>query len=366
MNIAVVTFNTDAQHMTGIIAGPIYLWQTLNAQEGVTADLIATHPKGENDLDIVQYPNANECIPEYLNKYDFIIFATPGYRINDVDSVTEPMYTEMLTGLTTPFGITINAETDYQTYPKIIWDELTSHPYYRVLFLNAEESHNDFTQILPKDGTYIEFNFMIPMSLKEVVKNAVAKMNEPNRIISTARWIPIKRVAELVDLAPKFKENGIELLVAGDRRTYFYYRDILANHPEDWTDLGSFNLEDLPEMLKNVKYHYGMMFLKRITKKRTALRHRLELVTLEALMHGCLPVLCDQLAPSWIGSTGPSAIVLNKDEMDRLPDIIASISPEEYVSRVKTFYNEVRINIWSKYQDAFIPTLQKVIDSYAE
>ena len=141
--------------------------------------------------------------------------------------------------------------------------------------------------------------------------------------------------------------------------TYFYSKDILQTNVGCWTDLGSFMPSDLPDLLKDSKYHYDFVFVKRQNRNRR-MRGRLELVTIEALMNGCVPVLCDQSVPTWIGSKGDSAIVLPKEDLCKLPDIISEISEEEYLLRVRNFYDEVKEYIWNKYGDEIIPTFKRL------
>lgn len=350
MKIALVTFSTDNRNMAGIITAPYYLYQMLNkVGPNGQADLVVLHEAGKHDInpDLFRYMKEGETKSGVLNKYDFIIFMTPGYLIKKKDDkLGEDIYGDMLDDLHKPFAIVINEERDGQLY--FHFNEFIDHPCYRLLMLNSENMHEDFEYLLPKSGQWFEFNFTMPLDINEILNCAVSKMNDKNILVNTQRWVPRKRIKELIDITPDLAHHGIQTDIWGDRKVYFYYRDLINHNTEYWNDCGGFNPDQLPSILTNKKYLYNFVYVARESKNRK-MRGRLELVTMEGLKYGVLPILCSQTTPSWVGSKGRSAIVLDKDNLVDLPDIISNISNEEWLRRIKVFYAEVNEFIIANY-----------------
>lgn len=352
MRIALVTFSTDDRNMAGIITAPYYFYQMLNKVDPYShADLVVLHEAGKHDIDpeLFRYMKEGETKSGVLNEYDFIIFMTPGYLIKKKDDQLDAdIYGEMLDDLHKPFAIVINEERDGQLY--FHFNEFIDHPYYSLLMLNSENMHEDFEYLLPKSGRWFEFNFTMPLDIKSILNSAVAKMSDKNILVNTQRWVPRKRIKELIDITPDLASHGIQTDIWGDRKVYFYYRDLINHNTEYWNDFGGFSPDQLPSILKDKKYLYNFVYVARESKNRK-MRGRLELVTMEGLSQGVLPVLCSQTTPSWVGSKGKSAIVLDKDKLVDLPEIISNISNEEWLRRLKMFYAEVDEFIVRRYPD---------------
>lgn len=360
MKIGLVTFSTDKRNMAGIITAPLYFEKTLN--EFCEAQIISLQEESKYSVypEIIRYMKPEEKKADILNEYDFIIFMTPGYLIKKKDDDPDKiMYSDMLDDLTTPFAIVINEERDGQLY--FHFNEFIEHPYYSLLILNSEDMHEDFDYLYPKSGAWFELNFTIPMSRDDIFSHMVEYMSRENTLVNTQRWVPRKRIAELINITPELSAKGIDTYIYGDRKVYFYYKDLVNRNTEFWHDGGGFIPEQLPEILKPMKYLYNFVYVARESKHRK-MRGRLELVTIEGLMNGVLPVLCSQTVPSWIGSKGKSAIVLDKDDLGKLPDILSSISNEEWSERFTNFYDEVQDNIYKKYFK-FIELLEELCNS---
>jgi len=358
MKIGIVTFNTDKRNMAGIITAPLYMSQLLNTYSKFDVDIVSTKPKTKHDLDGIKYPDATTSVGEFLNYYDFLIFSTPGFLFKKKDMVDYNVYDYIFDELETPFSIVINEERDGQLYNH--FDEFTKHDNYCLLMLNSEDMHLDFEYLLPRNGQYFEFNYIsLIKSKEEILDLAEEKLHSTNRsIISTSRWVNRKRVLELAQISKDLHCTGIETFIAGDRKTYFYFKEVLTTNVEFWTDLKPFMPEDLEALLKPHMFHYDFVYVKRESKNRK-MRGRLELVTIEALNSGCLPVLCSQSVPSWL-LEGKSAIVLDKDDLDKLPNILSNMSDQDYLARVSKFYDLVDKNINGKYL-SFISTIEQLV-----
>ena len=346
MKIALVTFSTDSRNMAGIITAPLYFNQMLN--EYCNSEIVVLHEAGKHDVypDKIRYLKEGESKSGVLNEYDFVIFMTPGYLIKKKDDDPDKiMYSDMLDDLKTPFGFVINEERDGQLY--FHFNEFVNHPMYKLLLLNSEDMHYDFQYLLPKNGKWFEFNFAIPLINKDIIENAKNNISS-NVLVNTQRWVPRKRIKELIDITPELSKEGIQTDIWGDRKVYFYYRDLINKNTQYWNDCGGFHPDELCNILKNKKYLYNFVYVARESKNRK-MRGRLELVTIEGLKYGVLPVLCSQTTPSWVGSIGKSAIVLDKEDLDKLPKILSEISDDEWFERFTNFFKEVRMNIYSKY-----------------
>ena len=70
---------------------------------------------------------------------------------------------------------------------------------------------------------------------------------------------------------------------------------------------------------------------------------------MEAFREGCLPIICKEFTPEWVGED--SAIRISKDNYTDIPKILGTMSDEERMKRLSKFYDLVNENIIARYKD---------------
>lgn len=101
-------------------------------------------------------------------------------------------------------------------------------------------------------------------------------------------------------------------------------------------DSGVYYPLQLPDLLNDKKYHWHMNYY----KKSTYFEPRLEVAMVEAFNEGCLPIVCKETTPEWVGES--SALRFSKFNYRERSYILASMSDEERLSRLKNFYHLLR------------------------
>lgn len=345
MKIAIATFhNNEAENVVGgITTGPFRMKSLLEKlDKDLDIEIVCLVKQVKTSCEGVRYiQDMNE-----LNEYDFIIFKTPGHQLEKFnEDLAETRYDYILKGLKKPFSFIVNEERDREIFPYYL--QFAKHPMMRFVMFNSIGMHEDFPDMYEYCEDYVEFNYaMFDSSLEEILEKAKNKTEKV--VTSTARWVPRKRVLELTELAPRFVDNGFKVKVYGADQSYFTTQKIIVSNPDKWERCGYYRPAELPEVLKDAQYHYNFVFLKRKTKNRV-MRDRIEIATFEALNEGCLPILCKDTTPNWV--TDDSAIVIPSSELEELPDIIAGISDEERINRIRMFYNLSYENLIPNYQE---------------
>lgn len=356
MKIAIATFhNNMAENVIGgITTGPFYMKALLEKLDNeIEVEIVCLVKQLKTSCEGVRYIDN----PSELNEYDFVIFKTPGHQLEKFkEDLADTRYNYILEKLEVPFSFIVNEERDREIFPYYL--QFANHPMMRFVMFNSIGMHEDFPDMYEHCGDYVEFNYAIfNNSLEEVLQKA---RNKTEKVItSTARWVPRKRVIELTDLAPRFVNNGFKVKVYGASQSYFTTIKIVDNNKEFWENKGYYKPDELPEVLKDAQYHYNFVFLKRKTKNRV-MRDRIEIATFEALMEGCLPVLCKDTSPKWISDD--SAVIIPSSELNDLPDILAGISDEERLERIKLFYNLAYENLIPNYQEIINKIKESVIN----
>lgn len=356
MKIAIATFhNNEAENVIGgITTGPFRMKSLLEKlDKDLEIEIVCLVKKLKTSCEGVKYiEDMNE-----LNDYDFIIFKTPGHQLEKFkDELAETRYNYILENLETPFSFIVNEERDREIFPYYL--QFAKHPMMKFVMFNSIGMHEDFPDMYEYCEDYVEFNYAIfDNSLEEVIEKAKSKTEKV--LTSTARWVPRKRVVELTDLAPRFVDNGFKVKIYGADQSYFTTIKIIDNNKEFWENKGYYKPEDLEEVLSDAQYHYNFVFLKRKNKNRI-MRDRIEIATFEALNEGCLPVLCKDTSPKWISDD--SAIIINSSELEELPDILAGISDEERLERIRKFYNLSYENLIPNYQEIISKIKESIIN----
>jgi len=135
----------------------------------------------------------------------------------------------------------------------------------------------------------------------------------PSVISSTCRVVPIKGIHRLVDLSSSLLPLGLSFKIHGSSPLYFYKKSlqeaIAKNNTCSMT--GSFRGEDVWKLLVESRYHYNFLF-----RKRPPIYPRVECATMEAMMYGCIPIVCDDTSPDWMKD---NSICVKNSEFDTLP-----------------------------------------------
>lgn len=348
MKVCICTFHNDQSEgkVGGITTGPFRMKSMLKRVDpSLDVDIVAITKQTKHSCDGVKFM-WNDC--SGLEDYDFIIFKTPGYQLEKYDeSKADTKYKWLLEDLNLPpFSFIVNEERDREVFP--YYKKFCEHPNLKFVMFNSIGMHEDFPEMYEHCGDYVEFNYaMFDKSLSEVLELASSKKDKI--ITSTARWVPRKRVQELAEISPKLVELGFRVKIYGASQSYFTSQKILATNPTFWENHGYYVPGDINEVLKDAQFHYNFVFLKRKTKNRV-MRDRLEIATFEALMNGCLPVICSDTSPKWV-DPDYSAISIPSTQLNDLPSILNEISDEERLIRIKNFYELSYQNTIGNYED---------------
>ena len=281
--------------------------------------------------------------PSVLENYDFVIFTAPGLTYEKYDESNSNKYIDILNH-TKKFAFMCHEENDRKLYPYHM--NFLNHPNLAFVLFNCPgmaECFSDYVE-LAGDWEYVSFSPVLP-SKAEILEKAMTKSN---KIMSTCRWTTAKRVYEYLSMAEEFVNYGIEVFAAGAHQSYWYNLQMKEVPTEYYTDLDYFEPSQIPELLKDVKYHWNFLFLMKNMGHRNH-NPRLEVATMEAIREGCLPVVCEESTPEWLGFD--SAIRLSKHDYKDIPYILGHISDEERLARISRLYDLVEENITSHYKD---------------
>lgn len=372
MKIAVVTFREGGteQDMCGIVTAPLYIADMLSPYVK-SADVFSARSKVPLSVPKVWGERVKTADSSaVLNEYDYVIFTTPGKYYTTTqfnrDKERNPdkvyNYPTILDGLKTRFSILNADEQDINIYSYM--NTFLSHEACDgVIFLSEEM----------RDSTLIDTNdknvYILPPTPKLTNRDYVigrAKSPEKTRsIISLARWINCKRIAEYLQLVKdrKFQENNISAEIAGTCVSTFYaamtmypmgLTDKFGNINEDIPVLahGSYDPTDLERLLKHISFSWDFLYYERVTAK--SLKPRLMQTSIEALCQGVLPVVCEEFTPKWLGSN--SLIRLPKKDMNEIPYVVGQMSDEERINRVADAY-DILDTVQSKYYKDFVEVL---------
>lgn len=360
VKICICTFHNsiDANVVGGVTTGPIYLRDMLS-EYFEQVDVVSLRIVTKNTDKMFENVLSTHDI-SVLNRYDFVIFMCPGLTYEKFDeSIKDTAYMYMLNHMDCPFAFIVNEENDRKLYPYYM--NFLTHKNMKLVIFNSEnmnETFQDFLEICPN---YLIFNFTPPLKpLEEILAKADTKENV---ITSTARWTDRKRILELANISKEFYDKGFTVNIAGAHQSPFYMIKMKEAYSDYWNDLGYYQPSELPKILENAAFHYNFVYLKRMTKNRIMVP-RIEIATLEALNEGCLPVICADTTPDWVGTE--SAIRISSKEYDKLPEIVCSMSKEERIDRITNFYNLVKTHIHEYYYPRFSDKIMEILTSEKE
>lgn len=344
LKLAVCTFHNgfSPNDIGGVSSAPIYLADQLKNYFN-KVDLISLR-----DTKDYLSPIASSVIysgnPSILEDYDFVIFTIPGLTYEKYNESTPNKYVDVLSHAK-KFTFIFNEENDRKMYP--YHQNFLHHPNLAFLTFNCPgmaEIFSDYIEEVCHDWEYVSFSPILP-SKDEILEKAKTKKD---KIMSTCRWTTSKRIYEYLSMTEDFISNGIEVHAAGSHQSYWYNLKMEELPSNNYTDHGYFEPNQVPELLSDVKYHWNFLFQVRSMGLRTH-KPRLEIATMEAIKEGCLPVICEEFTPDWLGLD--SAIRLSKKDYTKIPEVLGKLSDEERLERISRLYDLVEENITAHYKD---------------
>lgn len=345
--LAICTFHSDVNlnNIGGVSFVPVY--NTVNLRPYFDlVDTVSVRTASKTQ-DTLLWSEMLSGGLETLKNYDYVIFQSLGLTYEKYDIGKPDKYKNFLDELDRKFSVIINEENDRKIYPYHM--DFINHPNCEYLIFNCPGMVSVFTDWI-KIKPYKVFLPAPPLAgLSEVLEKASRKKEV--RITSTSRWTTSKRIYEFVSMKSDFEAKGIQIATAGAHQSHWYMMEMANLMPDgkpDWEDIGYFEPHELPEILKSAMYHWNFLFQKKPMGLRTH-QPRLELVTLEALNEGCLPVICEQFTPDWLGTN--SAVRLPRENMKYIPDYLSLIDYDERLLRIERMYDLVRENIHETYRD---------------
>lgn len=355
--LAICTFHSDVnlKNIGGVSFVPVY--NTINLRKYFNVvDTVSVRTKVKSE-DTELWKDMLSGGVDTLRDYDYVIFQSLGLTYEKYDEKDPEKYKKMLDDLDRPFSVVVNEENDRKIYPYHM--DFITHPNCQYIIFNCPgmtSVFQDWIEIRPAQV----FLPAPPLATEEDIINKV--YNHTSRsdnpiIMSTSRWTTSKRILEFVRMKDDFERNGITLKTAGARQSHWYVlemQEVMPNGEPDWEDLGYFEPHQLPGILKEVTFHWNFLFQKKGMGLRTH-QPRLELVTLEALNEGCLPVICSQFTPDWVGTD--SAVRLPREELLTIPDVLGRTSKSGITERVLRMHKLVQENIFDTY-DSFASSLE--------
>lgn len=326
----------------GVSSAPVYLYNQLwRLFDNI--DIISMRLVKESNLSPIAARVIYYDDPTVLDKYDFVIFTTPGLTYEKYDERTPNKYVDILNHAK-KFTFIFNEENDLKMYP--YHKNFVYHPNLAFLTFNCPGMVDSFKEYVDyvKDWDYVSFSPVLPP--KDVILERAK--NKKNKIMSTCRWTTSKRIYEYLSMTEDFIKNGIEVFAAGAHQSYWYNLKMAELPSKNYTDLGYFEPSQIHDLLKDVKYHWNFLFQLRGMGQRTH-KPRLEIATMEAIREGCLPVICKEFTPDWVGLD--SAVRLSKNDYTSIPDVLGAMTDEERLARIDRLYDLVDENITKHYKD---------------
>lgn len=333
IKIAITTFHNSfsPNEIGGASSAPIYLASQLRRYFD-KVDLI-TLRDNKNYIS----PIASEVVfhsdPSVLEDYDFIIFTGPGLTYEKYNADTPDRYLDVLSHAK-KFTFICNEENDRKLYP--YYENFLNHSNMEFVTFNCPGMADTFSDYVDTCGDWDYVNFSPILPTKDII--LLKANNKSKKIMSTCRWTTAKRVYEYLSMAEEFHKNGIEVYAAGAHQSYWYNLKMEELPTKYYTDLGYFEPSQIPELLKDVMYHWNFLFLMRNMGLRNH-QPRLEVATMEAIREGCLPVLCQESTPDWLYYD--SAVRLSKNDYTQIPDILGNMSDDERLTRISKLYDRV-------------------------
>lgn len=353
----------------------------------------------------IRYLNDSEGLRFIHDNYDFVIYQTPGLSIEKLEDSKVGQYDYMLDMIHLPFTFIYHSE-EYDQHQKYR-QEFVQHPDCQFLTFIA-----DFSEIYKSDLSYVNNRYTILQMLPKIESlehiTSLAKNKKDNTVISTSAWTTFKRISEYYLYANKLQELGLSVYSAGAHASTFnvldiaeHIREITFSEDTNWyvdadhtldllgsnvvfmkklgkpnlyklykedqlsnkslfyscvtytmdndgkiVDYDAFYPEDLPRLLSDKAFHWDVSYYRTNSK---AYIPRLQVVSIEALNNGCLPIVCTETSPEWLED---SAIRISKDNYDEIKEYIP-MTQEARVDRIINLTNQINNHLMSAYKEFY-------------
>lgn len=236
MRIGLVSFHNivDGATLRGTFTTLIYMKQHLEYM-GFEVDLILI-----SESDTVIQPNGYrfkyhiknplDCIC-LKNKYDFIIYQTPGISLERYDSDNPNKYIPYLENINTDFGIIYHSEV-YDGEPGS-----KPHQPYKSNFINNEHCkllifmspgyEKLYSNDVNKIGNYVIATMCPMIKPKSYVLNKLRnKLKTKRTVAMTAAWTTFKKQREYLCYSKLFNEANIDSYIYGSPSSTFYVLNV--------------------------------------------------------------------------------------------------------------------------------------------
>lgn len=312
----------EDHRLGGTLYGPVSICNDLR-KLGATADLLffADEKKGASWHPDFKRLSRRDC--KTLNTYDFVIFSTPGSM---TDREEGAWWKPILEGLEIPFAVQIHDEDEkkYLPHRQIFFDR----PQCKLLLPITMGIAEEMVGNLNGRDLIVYPNF----SVLDAPDPSIFYDGKVDQVITTCRMTSRKRVVEFVQQSESLNNAGFAVDVFGPASTWQYKKQLDQLQNQYWTYRGPFRREDLSAIMGPAKFHYNVVSL-----KRRRFIPRLEVATVEALEHGCCPILAKDSTPSWV--TDDMAILVNPNDMNDLADRLTAVR-DKAPEMNSAFYNE--------------------------
>lgn len=411
MKVGIMSFeeSLNSKTLRGVFTTTRYLQENLRGT-GLEVDLLVY---GNNKLeyptgfDIVHHCRTLYDLSKLKEEYDFMIYFTPGRSWEKFDEKDPNKYVDVLEAVGLPFTTIYHSE-EYKTHQPYRMNFIR-HRDCKFITLITEGFKDIYEDDLKICNDYAVALMLPPLnSLRYILSKE--KMNS---IIMTSAWTNFKRNREYFELAGEFTRLDIKPYSAGAPSSNFYLNEIMDDvvdrieisyneyitptelstakyydyalmisrlkqdvpytkknskdipyvegaiiHTKSghcWYDYGAYYPEQMKSILEDKKFHWNMSCYK-INK---AYVPRLEIVTVEALNEGCLPIICKETTPDWV--TDDSAIRLSKKDYAEHLDTLRDMSEEERISRISKFYDLVKTHLYDGVYESLKNKIMEVV-----
>jgi len=228
-----------------------------------------------------------------LNSYDAVYFSTAGIR----PSRRKPPEVMDFKHLTVPFLVGVHDEDDYAVYEKHL-EHMASHPKFRGLVVNGLEA----LELLPIDARKL---YWFPCCLPAyLVKESTEWSEESFGLLYAGRvihWRLLPILAELTksdrfmeEIQWKAEIRGVAPGIGGHA-----LEEKLAAMEPRWSRFkGTYDVYSVVEARRTYSSRRFFWDVGRTDPGKQYYR-RLNLVAIEALGHGCVPIVSPEFAPEW-------------------------------------------------------------------
>lgn len=331
----------------GTASGMNYFKNNLMTVKNVECDKIFFHNKKMPSTCYQDYIVLNKDDVSKLNKYDFIIFDTCGnfYDYKD-DGTNLKFYEKLLSKLEINYAVRMHDEEETK----------------RLKYISMFTKNSNCALMLP-----ITIGIMKRLALKEYLsgKEYMVYTSYPHKeikimnfkdfkkkeklIVTSCRMTTRKRILELIEISKKIGLSGYKIELHGADVEWFYVKKITENKNKYWSYHGTYDINELDNFLTKSLLHYNFVYL-----KRDKFIPRIEIANVEASIRNCLQIMCSESTPSWVDDD--MAILINKDDLSILPNILKDLTYKEAYKKVNNFIEAFN----SKFKDMDKRLIRKI------